>query len=405
MQIDQNIATAIVTNIKEVLRHEINLFDTEGTIIASTDVLRIGTHHAGALYAVQHKCTVCVDDDHQYEGARNGINVPVMLDGEVVAVIGVTGKREEVESFSNIIRKMTEILIRENMERAAKFDRRMTMLNLLHQLIADTPHEQVVSYLASALAFDPQRVSFVAIGRPASGSSGAHGYITGEQSDLIFTTAERQLRYFPHSIYAVTAQEICLFLDIEDLAAAFGAQQADNWSDPDTAPCVKLLLRLADMFHDELGLTYRFGIGTAARSITEFARSYREAGTALRWLQFQQNEQVCRYRDLDIGLIIPELATLHMEEYVEHIFQGLSEEQINACKTCFDAYTAHNGSITHAAQSLYIHKNTMQNHLNTIADLTGYNPRELSDYAILFFAFHIYDYLKFSRQQQSKLSL
>ena len=53
MEIDQHIAETIVSNIKDVLRHEINLFDTHGVIIASTNRSRIGHHHAAALLAAQ----------------------------------------------------------------------------------------------------------------------------------------------------------------------------------------------------------------------------------------------------------------------------------------------------------------------------------------------------------------
>ena len=38
----------------------------------------------------------------------------------------------------------------------------------------------------------------------------------------------------------------------------------------------------------------------------------------------------------------------------------------------------------------------MQNHLNGIADDTGYNPRTLQDYSVLDTAFRLYDYLRFT---------
>ncbi|KFI45573.1 helix-turn-helix domain-containing protein [Bifidobacterium bohemicum] len=61
----------------------------------------------------------------------------------------------------------------------------------------------------------------------------------------------------------------------------------------------------------------------------------------------------------------------------------------------FAAYTSHNGSVIHAAEELFIHKNTLQNHLNRIGEDTGYNPRELSDYAVLSLALILHDYLAF----------
>ncbi|MDY3689510.1 MAG: helix-turn-helix domain-containing protein [Bifidobacterium pseudolongum] len=74
----------------------------------------------------------------------------------------------------------------------------------------------------------------------------------------------------------------------------------------------------------------------------------------------------------------------------------IDDARIRAHQRTFDAYTRFNGSITHAAEALHIHKNTMQNHLNGIADDTGYNPRTLQDYSVLDTAFRLYDYLRFT---------
>ena len=104
MNLDPQIAETIVTNLKDVINHEINLFDTTGTIIASTDRTRIGTSHDGARLAIKTKKTISIDRENEYRGARHGINVPVMFNDQVVAVIGITGERSEVEPFGNVIK-------------------------------------------------------------------------------------------------------------------------------------------------------------------------------------------------------------------------------------------------------------------------------------------------------------
>ncbi|WEV74325.1 hypothetical protein OZX74_01865 [Bifidobacterium sp. ESL0798] len=164
MDINPKIAETIVSNIKGVLKHEINLFDTSGTIIASTDKSRIGTGHDGARLAVALKHTIAIDNEHQFEGAKNGINVPVMINGSVVAVIGITGKRSEVEPFGNIIKKMTEILIRENIDQVTRFDRRMMMSNLINILTSSSQDPGLIDYLSSVLHLDLGRPKFVIVG-------------------------------------------------------------------------------------------------------------------------------------------------------------------------------------------------------------------------------------------------
>lgn len=54
----------------------------------------------------------------------------------------------------------------------------------------------------------------------------------------------------------------------------------------------------------------------------------------------------------------------------------------------------HNSSIVHRAEELFLHKNTLQNRLNKIADKTGYNPRRITDFTPLTMAFLLRRYLK-----------
>ena len=154
MDIDPRIAQTIVENIKGVIRHDINFFDAHGKMIASTDATRIGTFHDAARLAAERKRTVAVDGDNQFIGARNGINAPVMFGDSVVAVIGITGQRHEVEPFGIMITKMTEILIRENVEQITRFDQRMMMTNLINLLVSQHNDEDLVSYLSSTLDVD-----------------------------------------------------------------------------------------------------------------------------------------------------------------------------------------------------------------------------------------------------------
>ena len=60
--------------------------------------------------------------------------------------------------------------------------------------------------------------------------------------------------------------------------------------------------------------------------------------------------------------------------------------------------TSDNGSIKHCSEDLFMHKNTLQNRLNKIAEDTGYNPRDLNDFSTLDAAFSLWGYLR-SQQQ------
>lgn len=374
MDIDPQIAETIVANIKGVIQHEINLFDTSGTIIASTDKTRVGTAHDGARLAVTSKQTVSIDNDRQFEGAKRGINVPVLFNGSVIAVIGITGERAEVEPFGNVIKKMTEILIRENLEQITRFDQRMMTANLINMLTLRQYDAGFVHYLASALNIDLAQRRRAVVGRFV----GAGSAISATDSlHAIFLTRCAPLR---NSMFSVTAKEACLFVSDDD---------ADGLTD---------FLRtvqddISKAFHRQMS----FGIGRLADTADTYCNSYDEACRTVDWLLFSQQKSISEYDDLDYGMFVSSVPEEDARRFVSHVFEGLDDHDIDDFQTTFDAYTRHNGSILHAAEDLFLHKNTLQNRLNKIARMTGYNPRILQDYSVLDTAFKLRSYLAFRK--------
>ena len=64
---------------------------------ASTDPERMDTYHEGAARVIgEHLDELIIQSDDEYEGTRKGINLPILLDGEIAGVVGITGEREDV---------------------------------------------------------------------------------------------------------------------------------------------------------------------------------------------------------------------------------------------------------------------------------------------------------------------
>ena len=141
-----------------------------------------------------------------------------------------------------------------------------------------------------------------------------------------------------------------------------------------------------------LGYPLIFGAGRTEHSAGLYWRSYDEACRALEWLSFDQAGTLMRYEDMDLGLILSSVPRDNATQLAGHVFRGLSDAEIDEFQRVFDAYVRHNGSIVHCADELYLHKNTLQNRLNKIAEKTGYNPRKLSDFTVLALAFKLRSY-------------
>ena len=113
MEISKNLATNIVYEMKKIINKDLNFIQVDGKIVASTDKERIGNYHEGAKKAILSDGIVIIDWDEQYPGAKKGINIPVKFYEETIGAIGISGDKKEVEKYGEIIKRITEILIKE----------------------------------------------------------------------------------------------------------------------------------------------------------------------------------------------------------------------------------------------------------------------------------------------------
>ena len=113
MELSKQLAAQIVNAVYEVVENDINLINTSGIIIGSTNPRRIGTFHEAGCEAVKTGTPIFVDNGHTFKGAQNGINYPIFLDGHPVAAIGITGNPNELKQFGFLITKITEVFLKE----------------------------------------------------------------------------------------------------------------------------------------------------------------------------------------------------------------------------------------------------------------------------------------------------
>ncbi|PKK96266.1 MAG: transcriptional regulator, partial [Tenericutes bacterium HGW-Tenericutes-3] len=112
MILSKNVADQIVKELSQIVEQHINVMDIQGVIISSTDSNRIGTIHGGALKIIEENLPeLVIESNDQFPGSKNGINLPIAFQGAIIGVIGMTGIKDEVYKYGQIIKKMTEILL------------------------------------------------------------------------------------------------------------------------------------------------------------------------------------------------------------------------------------------------------------------------------------------------------
>jgi carbohydrate diacid regulator len=111
------LAQRVIDQVSPRLTHGINVMDHTGRIIGSVDPTRIGSVHDGAVHAISECRTVVVETADDSAGVKPGVNIPLMLDGAVIGVVGVTGDPAEVESIGAVIALTVELLVKDERQR------------------------------------------------------------------------------------------------------------------------------------------------------------------------------------------------------------------------------------------------------------------------------------------------
>ena len=107
MQLSRTNAEKIVKELNTVIDQSVNMMNEEGIIIASTDQERVGQIHEGARKIIEQNLEeLVIRPEDVYEGSLEGVNYPIMIGGEVIGVVGITGPVKEVAKYGQITRKM-----------------------------------------------------------------------------------------------------------------------------------------------------------------------------------------------------------------------------------------------------------------------------------------------------------
>ncbi|SNS44141.1 sugar diacid recognition domain-containing protein [Rhodococcoides kyotonense] len=129
------LAQRVVDQVRPVVAHNVNIMDHRGIIIASADPTRLGTSHDGAIAALESRDIVRIERDR--EQAKAGVNVPLVVDGDAVGVVGVTGKPSSVEPLARVVVLTVTLLLRQEQQLNDSHWRESTLKDLLNALISE----------------------------------------------------------------------------------------------------------------------------------------------------------------------------------------------------------------------------------------------------------------------------
>lgn len=335
----------------------INIMDTNGVIIASTEKERIGTVHEGACEAIRTRQAVAIkkSDVSRYAGAKEGYNMPVFSGDRIIAVVGIFGDPSEVYDIANLLAVYTAQYIQQNSYAVQQqiFDELRT--KYLQMLTAfSTSGKETLSSLADALRISHKFPARIFAVRLAPTENALFGF-------QIFNRIAEALRY--QQIISGES-DVWGIIDGRLIILKSTLLKSD----------VKFCGRLCQAVSECTEIPFQLCAGGFCAKLEDFERSYKEAlslcDRAVTGLS-DITDANCKFQALIRSTCAREQPFI--EEMRRSLISAIGLKEIDELLATAECYYKEGGSVNKAADILHIHKNTLQYRLHRVWDALELN--------------------------------
>lgn len=325
----------------------INIMNTSGVIIASTEAERIGTFHQGAMEAVQTGKTVNISRDQlpQYPGAKEGCNMPLRVSGSIIGAVGIYGEPAEIRDLAHLLdvyaTKYYQLEAMADLRLAEREFRSRILDSLLH------PSEASIASAGSLMESQKIRITVPMTVAVVSLQSGAPLSLTHEPLSSILLNSYLAPQ---RDVWGVVSDRLVLLMSArpEPLSAML------------TRPGSPLSALLEH---------YRFSFGGPCQSLWDVRRSYEQAA-----LLDESSPERCN----DVGRLGAHIRYLlahtcaqeapFLDRLYDRLTGTFSKSECDMLLRTAAIYYESGHSVSRAGAALFIHKNTLQYRMHRLLD-------------------------------------
>jgi carbohydrate diacid regulator len=336
----------LVHQMKETIDTTIGVVDDAATIIACSDLTKIGTTNEFVSLDLSDVHDIFIRDGYTYK--------PFGSHTKPEYAVFVEGTDESAAKYANIL-AISLYNIKQYYDE--KYDRN----NFIKNVVLDNVLPGDIVIKARELHFSAEVNRVVLLIRIVSANEvSAYDVIQNlfpdKNKDFVFTISESDI---------VLVKEIKGSVETKDLE--------------------KLARSIADTLSSEFYTRVNVGIGTIVNNVKELSRSFKEAQMAIEVGKvFDTNESIMSYDNLGIARLIYNLPTTLCEIFLKEVFKRGSIESLDH-ETLFtiQKFFENNLNVSETSRKLFVHRNTLVYRLEKIKKLTGLDLREF-DHAIIF---------------------
>ena len=328
-----DLAQEIAAETSRIVGFNVLVTDRLGTVIGSGDTARVGTLHEASVDVMRTLEPAWHDAEQarRLRGVRPGMTLPIVLDGEALGTVGITGSPRQVRRFGLLVQRHTEILVRESILLRSRLLRDRAVADLVRDIVS----------------FDPEVVTAQAIERRAADL----GIDLRRPRTAVVIDADdaRAVRsVFPEPVEIATGRFVVLHHG-------------------DTAA---LCDRLAESARD-----VHIGLGEPAVGVAALHEACRDAADAI--AVAPPGGSVHPIAALRVHQLLAAASPHARTRFAEVTLGSLrAEPDWSALKATLLAWGASGFNLVRAAEALHVHRNTLVYRLDKITELLGRSVRE-----------------------------
>jgi carbohydrate diacid regulator len=363
-----SLAQEIAGDTSAVIGFNVLITDAEGMVIGSGDSSRVGTFHEASVEVIrtQEPAAHSASEAHRLRGVRPGVTLPLVTDGQAVGTVGITGTPAQVRRFGLLVKRQTEILLRESVMLRSRLLAERAAEKLLADIAAYDP--QVVEgdflvFRAAELGFD-LRLPRVAVAFEVTVTGPGNRRYGAPARDMALARSEL-LR---------TVREV--FADPQDIvAAAPGRLVVLHRVHPDR-PAESLVVdcgRVIDAIAAQGALSARAGVGEPAATVAGLHDSYQDARDALHLTARRAGASPVRLiSELRVHQVLAAVGQPARNRLLERTVADLRvQPDWPVLRDTITAWCESGFNLVRAAAALHVHRNTVVYRMRKIEQVTG----------------------------------
>ncbi|WP_029590437.1 CdaR family transcriptional regulator [Franconibacter pulveris] len=370
MIITTALANEIVSRAMAIIHHNVNVIDHRGQVIASGERHRLGEQHEIAREVIRTGKRISIHNAAEaarFENVHPGINHPILVDDQVVMVVGVSGDPAVISRYAELAILTAELLVRQSLEMREVNWRQRLRDTLFTQYLehGEAPQGQEALRRLAELGFTlatPVVPVVVMVEVAQQHLSDVLGTLLSEFSQLAGVK----------EVILLGSNEILILGSVKE----------------DQEP---LLDRIGFILSNQIS-HYHIGVGVRAdsapdiREAIQFARSVIEVGSKV-----QPQRQVYYFREMAMLCLFRVLENSYMFNFFNNnVRQLLEHDSGEALLDTLDCFINNNAEVGKTSQQLGIHRNTLAYRLAQIKKQIQLDPMVFTDLVQLSVSVHCY---------------